>query len=219
MKKTGVLLLMILLGLSISSYGQDSKFEISIEGGVSSTGLWGNDDAKMWGSNDNYSVGGAVQYNISERWGIRSGLLLEQKGNDGILDSSLWTLSPSFEMNFKYLTLPVAVRYQFKGRAKYFVSAGFNVGYLLGATHLENAEGEAILHEMDITNNFKQFDIGLVTGAGIRIPVKHDFLFSVEVRDNLGLYNVSKLPLAKDGSIRHHSIVLLLGFSYLFSKS
>lgn len=216
MKKTSVLLLAILSVFSISTYGQNSKFEIGIEGGLSSSGLWGNEDARMWRSNHNYSVGLAAQYNISDRWGIRSGLLLEQKGNDGILDTSSWVLSPSFRTNFRYLTLPLVLRYQFKGRAKYFVSTGFNVGYLLDVKHFFNEEGESFFHEEDITNDFNQFDVSLVTGAGIRIPVKQDYLFSVEVRGNWGIYNVSKLPLAKDGSILHHSIVLLLGVSRLF---
>jgi hypothetical protein len=46
-------------------------------------------------------------------------------------------------------------------------------------------------------------------GAGVEIPLKR-YVLSFEIRDNFGLSNISKLPVANDGSIKTNALNLLI---------
>jgi hypothetical protein len=57
--------------------------------------------------------------------------------------------------------------------------------------------------------NFNKADLGLSGGAGVEIPLKR-YVLSFEIRDNFGLSNISKLPVANDGSIKTNALNLLI---------
>ena len=102
----------------------------------------------------------------------------------------------------------------------YFINAGPFIGFLIKET--DQAEviniGNA---KKDHTDLYKRFDTGISAGVGIAIPIKEKFIFTCEVRNNLGLYNVNippKTPVVSDGTIKTNSTNLLFGFAYKIGK-
>ena len=67
------------------------------------------------------------------------------------------------------------------------------------------------------TNNtklFKRFDAGIKGGGGIIISLKNKLSFSGEIRNNLGLNNISTLPVYNNGTIKTYSLNLLFSVIY-----
>ena len=116
--------------------------------------------------------------------------------------------------NFDYLTVPLLARLNFGSKLKFFVNAGSYFGYLIKHTSVTEAFNEFPESTTDNTANFKRFDVGLTGGIGCGLPIKDNFIMTMEVRHNLGLYNTSELPIANDGKIMTNSTNLLIGFAY-----
>ena len=93
------------------------------------------------------------------------------------------------------------------------LEAGPQVGFLMSAK--SKGGGESV----DLKDFTKGIDFGLSSGLGFTIPISDSFFFSLEARNNLGIYNISKLPLSYDGGLLTNSTNLLLGFSYQFGQN
>lgn len=220
MKNLNLLTGLILLTLTNLVHGQENKFETGIEAGPGIGRLWGNDiiDDNM-DSRITVSSGLYFQMNMKSRFSLRSGLLYERKGSSrrGNLTDDLGNnLGPYiYSGNFDYLTLPFLARLNFGKRVLFFVNVGPYFSYLLKQTDVLRNENISTFRQDD-TEGFKRFDTGLSTGFGGSIPFKSGFIFSMELRNNLGLYNISKLPVWGDGTIQHHTAQLLFGLGYRF---
>ena len=92
-----------------------------------------------------------------------------------------------------------------------------NVGpyfaYLIKATDVSKGDN-ITTSTFDHTPYLKRFDTGISTGFGFSIPIKTRFCISFEVRNNLGLYNISAIPVIDNGSIKTNSTNFLFGFTY-----
>ena len=98
-------------------------------------------------------------------------------------------------------------------------SGGFTIKYNLSKlfsikTNITEAFNEFPRRSFDDTDNYERFDVGLVTGFGTQIPIKEKLLLTFEIRNNLGLYNTSEVPVSNDGTIKTNSTNLLIGFAY-----
>jgi ABC-type antimicrobial peptide transport system permease subunit len=216
-----ITLLVTVLSIWTSVNGQVSKFEIGLEGGPSLTSLRGNDILENF--NDptiGYSGGVTFQYNFPKPISIRTNITYERKGVVAKLNATDINGNPVGEIkthsNFDYLTVPLLVRLNFGSRLKLFVNAGPYFGYLIKHTSVTEAFNEFPKSTTDNTGNFKRFDVGLTGGLGCGLPLKSNFIMTIEVRHNLGLYNTSELPIGNDGTIMTNSINLLLGVAYRF---
>jgi len=72
--------------------------------------------------------------------------------------------------------------------------------------------------EKDNTDNFERLDFGIATGLGVNFPIRNNIFMSLEVRNNLGLSNISSLPVGNDGKIKTNSTNLLIGIAYKFGE-
>ena len=66
----------------------------------------------------------------------------------------------------------------------------------------------------DNTENDKRIDLGAVLGAGVKSPLNKRYKFIVELRENLGLINVSAVEVANNGSIKTNNLSFLVGISF-----
>jgi len=112
--------------------------------------------------------------------------------------------------NWDYLTLPVLLRTSFGKKKRFFVNAGPYLGYLVQQVTVTS--GDQIATKREYNNaRIKHVDCGLSTGLGLNLPLSARCIFSVEVRNNRGLCNISSVPVFGDGSIKTNATVLLLG--------
>jgi hypothetical protein len=89
------------------------------------------------------------------------------------------------------MTLPVLVRAAFGRKVNFFINAGPYVGVLIREVTLFQPQFAGALLS-DNTSSYKQFDVGIIEGLGISIPIGGRFAVSLEARNNTGLYNLNK---------------------------
>lgn len=221
MKNPGILFLAIItFCFQKNTLAQQHKFEAGIEGGAGITSMWGNELVTRY--NDptlGFSGGIALQYNFPKIFSIRTIFSYDRKGSMSkgtFIDAQGNSLGNyTIYSHFNYLTLPILLRANFGKKIKYF----FNAGPYLG--RLSNQSSRLVAEQLPgVTyggiSNYTRYDIGLTAGAGIYIPIKKAFALSFELRDNLGLYNISKWPVYGNATLNTHSANLLLGIAYKF---
>jgi hypothetical protein len=209
---------LLLLTVGGTTYGQTNKFDIGVEGSPSLIFLRGNDIIdNLHKPTIGFSGGLFFQYNFKKVVSLRTNIAFERKGS--VLTSQTTDIigNPLGEVNthtnFDYLTLPILVRATFGKKVQFLVNAGPYFGYLIKQTFV--IKGDNIpTTTSDNTFHDKRFDTGISTGLGLSVPIKTKFAFSFEVRNNLGLYNVSAVRVANNGTIKTNSTNFLLGFTY-----
>jgi hypothetical protein len=209
---------LLLLTVCETTYGQTNMFDIGIEGSPSIVFLHGNDFIEKYHKPTIRFTGGFFfQFNFKKIVSLRTNITFERKGSivpietfDNNGNQTGDYLSKAY---FNYLTLPVLVRATFGKKVQFFVNAGPYLGYLIQQTVIFSGDN-VITTTTDNTSHFKRIDIGLSTGLGLSIPMQKRFAFSFEVRNNLGLYNISALPVMDDQTIKTNAINFLFGFAY-----
>lgn len=199
-------------------YGQTNKFDLGVEGGPSLIFLRGNSTIDNF-HKPTMGFSGALfyQFNFKKVFSLRTSLGFERKGSELTTQPTDIFGNPVGEIatntNFNYLTLPILVRATFGKKVQYFVNAGPYFGYLINQTFA--SKGYIIPTQTSENKTLdKHFDTGISTGIGLSVPVKQKFALSFEVRNNLGLNNVSAVPLADNGTIKTNSTNFIFGFNY-----
>ena len=201
-----------------TAYGQTNKVDIGVEGGPSLIFLRGND---LIDNNHKpamgFSGGLFFQYNFKKVISLRTNIAFERKGSVSTAQSTDLNGNPLGEFNtntnFDYLTFPILIRATFGQKVQCFVNAGPYFGYLIKQTSVSKSNNIPTT-TIDNTSLDKRFDLGISAGLGLSLPIKTRFAFSFEVRNNLGLYNVSEVPVINNGTIKTNSTNFLLGFTY-----
>lgn len=209
--------------LTTTVFGQQNKFDIGIEGSPSLIMLRGQNFAKnSYSPALGFSGGLFFQYKFPKTFSLRTNVTFERKGSgvDEILtdNNGEAIAEAAFPNHFDYITAPILLRTTFGNKIKYFINAGPFFGYLFKQTVVYKKSGIiSALPDSDNTDLYKKFDTGIAAGFGIEIPIKDKFAFSLEMRDNFGLLNVSKAQTS-NSTIKTNSTNILIGFTYRLSK-
>lgn len=206
------------IAVGVTTFGQNNKFDIGVDGSPTLSFLRGNDIIdNSHKSTISFAGGLFFQYNFKKIISLRTNIFFERKGSIFTSQANDINGNPLGEIttntNFDYLTFPVLVRATFGKKVQYFVNAGPYFGYLIKQT-LVSKGANVPTTRRDNTSLDKRFDIGISTGLGLSVPIKSKFALSIEVRNNLGLYNVSAVPVVNNGTIKTNSTNFLLGFTY-----
>ena len=193
--------LIILLFITTQTFAQQNKYQIGIEGGPSLTTLRGN-DTQDFTYTSSYSVGFALQYNITKLFSIHSNISYEKKGTELIHPTGSPESPYILKFNFDYLTVPILARLSFGTKAKFFVNAGPYFGHLFEPTWEDNS-----------------FDFGLVTGLGGQIDLNKNLILSLELRNNLGLSPITAPHKEFEEKSYNNSINFLIGIAYKFKNN
>ncbi len=121
------------------------------------------------------------EYYFSDRWGIKSRLIYDQKGwGNGFveLEEEIYTT----DYNLTYLTIPVMANWHFGSTRKWHLNFGPYAGFLL------NAEDEA--RGMDLKEGFKSTDFGIVFGLGYKFPIAENTKLFIEYEEQYGLVDI-----------------------------
>jgi hypothetical protein len=204
--------LLVLFFISASSFGQLKKLAVGYEKGLSLVSMRGNfvvENSQK--SKLGFTIGVFLQYNFNANLALRTNISFERKGcafgSHTGYDSAGNPASVKSFSRFDYLCLPILVRAGFGKKYRIFINAGPYIGYLLGQADVTKINGEKSI-EKHIAN-FNKADLGVSGGAGVEIPLKR-YVLSFEIRDNLGLSNISKLPVMDDGSIKTNALNFLI---------
>jgi hypothetical protein len=204
--------LFVLFLISSSSFGQLKKIAVGYEKGLSLVSMRGNFVLEnLQKSKLSFAIGVFFQYNINTNFALRSNISFERKGfaigpHSGY-DSVGNPASVKSYSRFDYLCLPILARVSLGKKYRFFINAGPYIGYLVGQADVTKVNDDKFI-EKHIAN-FNKADLGLSGGAGVEIPLKR-YVLSFEIRDNFGLSNISKLPVANDGSIKTNALNLLI---------
>lgn len=218
------LLVLFILTIGMKTFGQVYKFEIGIEGCPSFISMRGFDldDSSFRKTDLGFSAGLFFQYNFNKIISLRTNISYERKG-DKIgtakhiyylnFDPNPTEIDKTVELRYEYLTLPILVRLNFGKKIKYFVNAGPYFGYLIKDSEIIKWDNHPSIVG-DFTWLDKRYDIGISTGLGLSVPIEKKIAVSLEVRDNLGLLNISAVPVWNNGTNKTNSLNFLFGITY-----
>ncbi len=200
------------------AYGQFYKLEMGLAAGPTFKRLYGNkfiDNEFSMG----YSYGIFLNYPLTEHFSLYTRFAYDQKGTRStiILTDDLGNeLGESYvDLNMDYFSLPLLARFTWGQKLKYYVQAGPYGSYLKKAVEKTEDNGTFQGLEFDRTDNYKKMDWGITAGVGLMYPLTKHIMLSLEARNNIGLVNISELPVIGDKSIKTHTPNLLLGISYV----
>ncbi|QTD37990.1 PorT family protein [Polaribacter batillariae] len=152
----------------------------------------------------NFAVSG--EYYFSDRWGIKSKLIYDQKGwADGFFDDENG-FQTTTDFKLTYLTLPVMANWHFGSKRNWYLNFGLYLGFLL------DAEAEAI--NRDVSDAFEGTDIGLALGIGYKFEVSENTKLFVEF-DGQGAFN--DVFKRNDSSVSVKNSRQAINFGVLFS--
>ncbi len=211
---------LLLVFISLSSYAQESRFETGVELGPNSSRMWGNEAVESnRGLRSGFAGGLFFQTNMNRWFSLRSHLSYEVKGSSKTyavtdIHGNSQEGTYHFRSSFHYMTLGFLARASIGKKVKYYLNAGPYFAGLL--KHTEESWGDNITRvKHNNPYDLKPFDTGISTGIGLSVPYGSMFAFSFEIRNNIGLYNISNSEtIINDGTVQHVSTNFLLGVSY-----
>ena len=206
-----------------AAYGQQNTFALGVELGPSYTYLYGNPMLENnYETTINFYSGWSFQYNINSVFSLRTGFASEIKGHTTKFQATDPNGMPiglaTAKMRYSYITVPLLLRATFGQNFKYFINLGSYGGYALEQTATIETPSQPD-QEMDESELLKPYDFGFSAGAGVSYPVSQKLELSLELRNNLGLVNISEVPVFQDGSIKTNALNLLVGLAYKFGET
>ena len=163
------------------------------------------------------SAGITAQFRLNQKFSMQTSLGVERKGalSNGFVSDTLGNTIGDYKnhVQFDYIVLPVLLRYHFGKQQLFFVNAGPYLGYLFRQNNKVKSD---LFQDYSYSDQayFKQLDAGVTAGIGMNIPLNEELVLSVECRDNLGISNISKLPVVDGGKNQTNSINFLVGLHY-----
>lgn len=214
MKKYIIALFLIAL-ITDLAYSQEEKTnnetKFGINGGISYSKFRGNDLIKKSNADLGLLFGISFEYYLNEDFSIKANLNFENKSisNDDIYFADDYILETKAKASHKYIVLPIMAKYNFGKNKNFFVNGGPFIGYLLKVTSKTSGYPDS-----DFSDLFKKTDFGLSIGIGTKIPLNEKSNLNIEVRENLGLSNISDVPVYDDGTLKTNSLNLIVNWDF-----
>ena len=164
--------------------------------GLNYTTFYGDDDLEGTKSRTDIAVGGQVDFTLASTGFFRTGLIYSRRGAKGEEDGT------QIALKLKYLEVPVLFGYRFptSSGVKPYVMGGGHLAFKVGCS-LEGSQG-GISASIDCDNpdfgaDFKSFDVALVGGAGLAVPLGTNSL-SFDLRYAQGLMKIESESSTKN---------------------
>jgi len=215
MKKALPLLFLLCFFLIPESLqAQHADFILGIESGMGIRSLKGYLEQTAVGQTSmgiGQAAGISLQHYISNEVSIKTSLLYARKGAKSIWEdldvngNRLFFQSSS--LDFIYISMPLLFRYEWGKRVRYFANLGSFVSVLLGNPY------ERFGSNLDLTYDFSSLDLGMSSGLGIQFPLQKKLHVSLELRNDLGLFDISNFSFrsSSNGPLQTRSTNLLIG--------
>lgn len=208
------LLLMLLSGNGLAQ----SKLKLGFSGGLTYSSFRGNPQIETLEAGLDFLAGVSFEYQIKERLSIVANLNYDRKtatDNPYVQiienpDDPAFYGRVKIKFQNQFVSLPVLLKYQFGPNNSLYINGGPFLSYML-KSELSNDYDN---FSSDETDNFKTLDFGLVFGFGKTFKLKNNNEISVEIRENLGLSNISNVSIFGNGSIKTNSLNLICNYSF-----
>lgn len=226
MKKT---VLTFLLLTSIAAVSQEKKIKFGVQAGLNYSNLRGYtipslysqfyDESAAFG----YLIGFNAEYQLKDKLSLRAELSYERKTQkaDNLIelipnfDDPIQTYQFTSKKHYDYIVLPIMIKYAFTNKDSFYVNGGPFIGFLLQSKITNDLDvPDFNSDDLDTTNDNKSTDFGLSFGIGKEISLNDTNSISVEIRDNLGLSNTSKIDVWNGGTVKTNSLNLLVSYSF-----
>jgi hypothetical protein len=236
MKK--VLLTVFLISLFNTTGFAQSNYSVGLNFGLNYTSFRGSNVLDNTNSGFGHLAGIFVEYRINESFAIKSGLNLEQKSikyetdyTVGYFDEQTFGyvnegISVETSNKYKYLTIPLLLKYSFGKSKSIFVNGGGFISFLQKRskkTRAVNDRGQVFrdYYSSNPNDNFPladnvEGDYGVSLGFGKCFKINDKNIISIELRDNLGLHNAldGTFIYGKSGVIKTNSLSLITSWSF-----
>ena len=163
-----------------------------------------------------FLIGASFEYYLNENLLLKTNLNYERKSfgdsfpftdNRGMLIGQIKATT-----NFDYLTIPIMAKYEFGNSKKFFVNGGPFLGFLLREENKADVPSVGQITTIDLIN--KKIDVGLSFGIGTKIYINDKSNLNIELRENLGLLNISDNEVYEGGNLKTNSLNLILNWSF-----
>ncbi|MGJ8666261.1 MAG: porin family protein [Patiriisocius sp.] len=199
MKKLFLLTTILIVNISYSQ----SDISFGINGGATFSSIRGNEAADESKSSLDVLIGIAVVYPTSDKLSIKTNLNYERKS---VNVESFSVENVTIRSTYSYVSLPVMVKYNFSDSNSFYINGGPFVAFLINANSKAD-EGP----DFEFTDLNKNIDAGISFGIGKRIELSNNYL-DIEIRNNLGLVNISAVEVINDDTIKTNSLNLILTY-------
>ncbi|MCO6161942.1 porin family protein [Flavobacterium sp. NRK F7] len=214
MKKT-ILLVFFLANLLTQA---QNKIILSVSSGLTFSNIRGNDFAEENKYDFNYVGGIGIEKPINNKISIFTGLNYDNKSFKNEIyydyfnnyDPFIYPNKVKVQLTLQYLTMPILFRYYFDNESHFYINSGPYLGVFLNTT--ARVDGDKV--NEDSNEIFKKVDFGWSLGIGKKFKINEKNKLSVELRDNLGLQNISDVPVQGNGTVKTNSFNLILGYEF-----
>ena len=159
-----------------------------------------------------FAFGGFLTYSFTDLFAIQPELLYSMKGaKEKVVDQGI---TVDITEKLSYLEIPVLFKVKLVGaptfKPNFYVGPG--IGFLLSAK--EKGESGGISVDVDIKDQLKSTDIGLIGGVGADIPMSAGTI-TFDIRYEAGLTKVVKAQSGFEAPKMYNSaITFLVGFGF-----
>lgn len=203
--------------LSVTAAKAQLGSHIGFNVGPSLSHFYGSNAAEDLRAKGGFAAGFVYQYAFSTRFALHTGLLYESKGASSLTILDPFDVEVRSRYNFNYLAIPVLFRAHLAPDAKLrpFINAGPYFGFLTRQMTVVRTEtGDDVdIDRNNNTNDYRGFDIGLSAGIGIDYLITDRMHLDFEIRDNLGLYNISESS-NDNNRLNNNSVNFLVGMIF-----
>jgi len=206
--------------LPAAAFAQETTIPVKLgfNAGATYAGIRGNEGAEANDYAIDYLVGLSFEAPLSDNLSLLANLNYERKSftntiyieNGDPFDPVVGGGNVDTRLTLQYLTLPVNLKYYIGQSKGFYINGGVYAGYFLGG--ILKADGNKVDDNSD--GLFKKVDFGVNLGIGMRFPIDEKNDLNIELRDNLGLANISDGPTVGNGTIKTNSVNLIVGWQF-----
>jgi hypothetical protein len=213
--------LLLLFALPLLSSAQE-EIKYGISAGVTFSDIRGDGYAKEFNYGLGYLAGLSVDMPLNQRFSFCTGINYERKnavqktsfnytetitGPDGTPIEYTMKGNGKITTSLDYVIVPVNLKYYLDIHENYFITGGGFIGYAFNDTY--TTEGNKLMggYEQD----YESWDYGINFGIGAKFKLTRYQELNIELRDNLGLANITAIASDK---ISTNSINLIANWQF-----
>ncbi|MDQ6529943.1 porin family protein [Flavobacterium sp. LHD-85] len=220
MRKITLLLFTITL-ITFKTTAQESKFKFGVQAGLTYSSFRGYESFIDEDPGFSYLFGVSLLYKLNESLSLKADLDYDRKTQvskgevNYISDISYNRYSIKTTNYLNYITLPIMLKFSFTHNKSFYINGGPYLGYLLKSGWKYETSGMQNSDEnLEDTKYRKSMDFGLSAGFGKEFKLNDNHNIYIELRENLGLTDISKATMPTDQSIKTNSVNLIAGFIF-----
>lgn len=218
MKKTIALLITALTSLTLAAQSTPLKF--GVNAGATYAGVYGNRIAEENDYAVDFLVGLSLEVPLNEKFSLSTNINYERisferfRPFDEIFfdpdDPAFMDGGFDVRLTLHYVTIPVNLKYYIGASKRFYINGGPFAGIYVGESG--KVDGKKVKTEGD--NLYKTINAGVNLGFGTSIPLNAKNNLNIELRENLGLINISDVPVVDGDNLKTNSVNLIVSWQF-----